>query len=200
MVAKALKTPEANVVVFGFSTAFGGGRSTGFGLAYKDVETLKKIEPKHRLVRLGLATKKTRTRKQWKDSKRKMKRTWGESHERRRSARRRLGAAPPPGSSPALPPHPRTPSLTHTQCTALNACRYRQEGSRARGKEGCRVLSSNHALGGLQHFFLFLQYSALLVGGWGYFISGGCTALPPPLASTAGAFYSRCGTSSVWWC
>ena len=35
------------------------------------------FEPKHRLIRAGLATKKTRSRKQWKDTKRKVKRTWG---------------------------------------------------------------------------------------------------------------------------
>ena len=43
------------------------------------------------LARLGLATKKTRTRKQWKDVKRKQKRTWGTG--RRASARAQKKAA-----------------------------------------------------------------------------------------------------------
>ena len=81
----------SNVVVYGFKAAFGGGRSTGFGLVYDSDEALKKFEPKYRLIRLGLATKKTRTRKQWKDVKRKQKRTWGTG--RRASARAQKKAA-----------------------------------------------------------------------------------------------------------
>ena len=78
LVAKLLGADEKTTVVYGFKTAFGGGRSTGFGLVYDDEDSMKKIEPKYRLIRLGLATKKTRSRKQWKDAKRKSKRTWGE--------------------------------------------------------------------------------------------------------------------------
>jgi ribosomal protein S24E len=165
LVAKLHKAEEPLVVLYGFKTAFGGGRSTGFGLIYDSAEDLKKVrrlqaltsgrstspfgceggsaerrlsrracalrarharesirgqvaitfaasecaelrrrcakrdgfpslspprfpsrsfslpfsqfEPKYRLIRAGLATKKTRTRKQWKDQKRKEKRTWG---------------------------------------------------------------------------------------------------------------------------
>lgn len=55
------------VVVFGFKTAFGGGKSTGFGLVYDNLEALKKFEPKHRLVRLGLEKKVNRSRKQIKE-------------------------------------------------------------------------------------------------------------------------------------
>jgi hypothetical protein len=40
--------PET-VFLFGFRTAFGGGKSTGFGLIYDSVEDAKKFEPKHRL-------------------------------------------------------------------------------------------------------------------------------------------------------
>lgn len=43
--------PET-VFLFGFRTAFGGGKSTGFGLIYDSVEDAKKFEPKHRLVRV----------------------------------------------------------------------------------------------------------------------------------------------------
>ncbi|KAL7415765.1 ribosomal protein S24e-domain-containing protein [Mrakia frigida] len=45
------------VSCFGFRTAFGGGRSTGFALIYDDEASQKKFEPRHRLVRSGLAKK-----------------------------------------------------------------------------------------------------------------------------------------------
>ncbi|WVR06589.1 hypothetical protein IAU60_003621 [Kwoniella sp. DSM 27419] len=51
------KTEKDRVVVFGLKTKFGGGSSTGFGLIYDDEESQKKFEPKHRLVRAGLAEK-----------------------------------------------------------------------------------------------------------------------------------------------
>nr|XP_019013024.1 30S small subunit ribosomal protein S24e [Kwoniella pini CBS 10737]OCF51805.1 30S small subunit ribosomal protein S24e [Kwoniella pini CBS 10737] len=51
------KTEAARVSVFGLKTKFGGGVSTGFGLIYDDEESQKKFEPKHRLVRSGLADK-----------------------------------------------------------------------------------------------------------------------------------------------
>ena len=50
------------------------------------------FEPKHRLVLAGMDEKKKRSRKQWKDSKRKLKRTWGTG--RRAAARaQKLAAA-----------------------------------------------------------------------------------------------------------
>ena len=61
------------VVVFGFKTAFGGGKSTGFGLVYDSIESLKKFEPKYRLVRLGLEKKVHRSRKQIKERKNRSK-------------------------------------------------------------------------------------------------------------------------------
>ncbi|KAM5536179.1 hypothetical protein V8D89_010078 [Ganoderma adspersum] len=54
--AQIYKTDKARVVTFGFRTAFGGGRSTGFGLIYDDEASQKKFEPKYRLIRSGLAT------------------------------------------------------------------------------------------------------------------------------------------------
>jgi len=68
---------SATVVVYGFQTTFGGGRSTGFGLIYDSLEDLKKFEPRYRLLRIELGTKKTRTRKAWKDLKKKKRETWG---------------------------------------------------------------------------------------------------------------------------
>jgi len=50
--SKMYKTEKENVFVFGFRTAFGGGRSTGFGLIYDNLEVAKKFEPKYRLIRV----------------------------------------------------------------------------------------------------------------------------------------------------
>lgn len=50
--AKAYKTDCENVFVFGFRTAFGGGRSTGFGLIYDSLDAAKRFEPKYRLLRV----------------------------------------------------------------------------------------------------------------------------------------------------
>ena len=40
---------QQTVFVFGFRTQFGGGKSTGFGLIYDNLEAAKKYEPKYRL-------------------------------------------------------------------------------------------------------------------------------------------------------
>jgi len=55
--ATMYKTEKARVVLFGFRTQFGGGRSTGFGLIYDDETSQRKNEPKYRLVRSGLQAK-----------------------------------------------------------------------------------------------------------------------------------------------
>jgi Ribosomal protein S24e len=47
------KVTEVNrVILFGFRTAFGGGKSTGFALIYDTIEDAKKYEPKYRLARV----------------------------------------------------------------------------------------------------------------------------------------------------
>lgn len=51
--AKIYKTTSDVIVCFGFRTAFGGGKSTGFALIYDTLDFLKKNEPKYRLVRVG---------------------------------------------------------------------------------------------------------------------------------------------------
>merc|ERR1711920_1105357 len=57
--AKMYKVHDSNCIqMFGFKTAFGGGRSTGFGLIYDSLDKMKKFEPKYRLIRSGLAAKK----------------------------------------------------------------------------------------------------------------------------------------------
>jgi len=76
--ATLYKTDKARVVTFGFKTHFGGGRSTGFALIYDDEESQKKFEPRYRLVRSGLATKKDRpTRKLRKERKNRAKKFRG---------------------------------------------------------------------------------------------------------------------------
>ncbi|EDQ88849.1 uncharacterized protein MONBRDRAFT_32666 [Monosiga brevicollis MX1] len=67
--AAAYKTTADLVVCFGFRTQFGGGKSTGFALIYDSVDAMKHFEPKHRLVRAGLATAKSGSRKQKKERK-----------------------------------------------------------------------------------------------------------------------------------
>ena len=47
------KTTPDVVVCFGFRTAFGGGKSTGFALIYDTLDFLRKNEPKYRLVRVN---------------------------------------------------------------------------------------------------------------------------------------------------
>ena len=42
----------STIFLFGFRTAFGGGKSTGFGLIYDTLEAAKKLEPKYRQIRV----------------------------------------------------------------------------------------------------------------------------------------------------
>eukprot|EP01122_Echinamoeba_exundans_P000001 TRINITY_DN0_c0_g1_i2.p1 TRINITY_DN0_c0_g1~~TRINITY_DN0_c0_g1_i2.p1 ORF type:complete len:142 (-),score=47.49 TRINITY_DN0_c0_g1_i2:101-526(-) len=65
------------VVVYGLRTAFGGGKSTGFGLIYDNIKSLQEFEPKYRLVRNGLAKRVETTRKQRKERKNKALRVHG---------------------------------------------------------------------------------------------------------------------------
>lgn len=46
-----VKDPNC-IFVFKFRTHFGGGKSTGFGLIYDNLEAAKKYEPKYRLIRV----------------------------------------------------------------------------------------------------------------------------------------------------
>lgn len=52
-----------NIVLYGFKTAFGGNKSTGFVLAYDNQQYLVKNEPIHRLRRLQILPKKNPKRK-----------------------------------------------------------------------------------------------------------------------------------------
>jgi len=62
--AKHYKAEKDAVSVFGFVTQYGGSKSTGFGLIYDNAVTMKKFEPRYRLVRYGLAEKVDKVSKQ----------------------------------------------------------------------------------------------------------------------------------------
>merc|ERR1711862_831632 len=77
-IGKMYKVKDAQAVfLFGFKTQFGGGKSTGFGLIYDNLPAAKKFEPKHRLVRSGLAKKEQTSRKQRKERKNRAKKVRG---------------------------------------------------------------------------------------------------------------------------
>jgi len=71
------KSSAELVVLFGFRTKFGGGKSTGFCVIYDKKEALLKFEPKHRLVRAGLQEKVEKSRKAIKEAKNKGKKVRG---------------------------------------------------------------------------------------------------------------------------
>ncbi|PWZ32286.1 40S ribosomal protein S24-2 [Zea mays] len=71
-----VKDPDC-IFVFKFRTNFGGGKSTGFGLIYDNLEAAKKFEPKYRLIRNDLATKVEKSRKQMKERKNRAKKIRG---------------------------------------------------------------------------------------------------------------------------
>eukprot|EP01041_Mallomonas_annulata_P010550 gene10550-21998_t len=65
------------IMLFGFRSAYGGGKSTGFALIYDSVEDAKKFEPKYRLARVGLGKKREGSRKQIKEKKNRDKKVFG---------------------------------------------------------------------------------------------------------------------------
>lgn len=76
--AALYKTDKNTVSVFGVRTKFGGGKSTGFALIYDSLDSLKKLEPRYRLVRYGEATKVEKpSRQQRKQRKNRAKKTRG---------------------------------------------------------------------------------------------------------------------------
>ena len=91
--AKLYKCDAKTVFLFGFKTKFGGGKTTGFGLIYDNMEAVKKFEPKHRLIAVEMATLKTRSRKQWKDLKKKIRTTWGTGRKAAARAQKRAAMA-----------------------------------------------------------------------------------------------------------
>merc|ERR1712198_788334 len=77
-IKKTFITAAADCIVcFGFRTAFGGGKTTGFALIYGSLDYLKQYEPKYRLARLGLFKKERQPRKQRKEKKNRTKKVRG---------------------------------------------------------------------------------------------------------------------------
>ena len=85
--AQMYKVSDSNCIqLFNFHTNFGGGRSTGFGLIYENLEKMKKFEPKYRLKRAGLGGDKTGAgRRGKKDCKNRMKKVRGKEKVKARS-------------------------------------------------------------------------------------------------------------------
>lgn len=75
--AAMYKVDKANIICFGFKTAFGGGKSTGFALIYDSAKAVMDFEPKYRLARHGLATNAKSGRKQRKEKKNRAKKVRG---------------------------------------------------------------------------------------------------------------------------
>merc|ERR1711988_1440045 len=54
-ISKMYKVSDPScILLYGFKVAFGGGRSTGFGMIYDSLVAAKKYEPKYRLTRFGM--------------------------------------------------------------------------------------------------------------------------------------------------
>ncbi|KXS17604.1 hypothetical protein M427DRAFT_54533 [Gonapodya prolifera JEL478] len=85
------KSNKENIVVFHFRTAFGGGKSTGFGLIYDTLDDLKKFEPKYRQQRLGLIKIERTSRKQKKERKNRAKKFRGAKKAKAASAAKEKG-------------------------------------------------------------------------------------------------------------
>ena len=65
------------ILLYGFKVAFGGGRSTGFGMIYDSLVAAKKYEPKYRLTRFDMAKGKASGRKGRKEKKNRQKKIRG---------------------------------------------------------------------------------------------------------------------------
>jgi small subunit ribosomal protein S24e len=52
-----------NIILFGFRTAFGGNRSTGFCLAYDNQTAVVRAEPNYRLRKMAILPKRNPKRK-----------------------------------------------------------------------------------------------------------------------------------------
>ena len=93
LVAQKLKANKELIVIFSLETKFGGGKTTGFGLIYDNADALKTIEPKHRLIKAGLAEKSKITRRMRKNARKQKMKVWGsgvrsERHKVRRQQRK----------------------------------------------------------------------------------------------------------------
>ena len=78
-VAKKFKVDKDLVQIFGSKTKFGGGKTQSFCLIYDNLDSLKKFEPKYRLLRSKLIEedKVKKTRRTKKEEKNKAKKIRG---------------------------------------------------------------------------------------------------------------------------
>jgi small subunit ribosomal protein S24e len=67
---------QSNIILFGFRTVYGGGKSSGFCLIYDNGAVRDKYEPQWRLKRHGLTEVKETSRKQIKETKNRNKKVW----------------------------------------------------------------------------------------------------------------------------
>lgn len=79
-VAKKFKVDKDLIQIFGSSTKFGGGKTVSFCLIYDNMDSLKKFEPKYRLLRAKIieeekVSKNRRTKKEEKNKKKKIRGT-----------------------------------------------------------------------------------------------------------------------------
>lgn len=77
VIAGMYKSDSKLVSLFGFETAFGGGKTSGFCLIYDNEEAIHKFEPKYRLIRHGHTEAKESSRKAIKEAKNKGKKIRG---------------------------------------------------------------------------------------------------------------------------
>ncbi|KAL7722372.1 40S ribosomal protein S24 [Entamoeba marina] len=71
-IAKMYKIKDIKTIVLsGFATKFGGGKTTGFGLIYDSLSAMKKYSAKHVLIRAGIEKKTKAPRKARKEHKKK---------------------------------------------------------------------------------------------------------------------------------
>ena len=77
LVASKCKANKDVIVIFGLHTKFGGGHTTGFGFIYDNQDAMKKVEPKHRLIKAGLAEKSKNTRRMRKNARKQKMKVWG---------------------------------------------------------------------------------------------------------------------------
>jgi len=121
------------VSVFGFKSQFGGGKSSGFGLIYDNLEAIKQFEPKYRLVRNGLAETVQKSRKQIKERKNRTKKVRGVKKVRGEESMWEMIGKGGGGTDPSLrspaPPHLAamglTPPLLPPPCRAVKPPKYR---------------------------------------------------------------------------
>ena len=84
--SKIYKKDENAIVVYGLKTQFGGGKTTGFACVYDDLDSRKKYDQLHQLIRDGLADKVIKGRKAKKELKTRVKKARGTEKAKIRNA------------------------------------------------------------------------------------------------------------------